>query len=37
VQEFGADASLMIRVQSQDGGDNAEQSVVQKVQANCGT
>jgi len=36
VQEFGVDGSLLIRVQSQDGGDNAEQSVVQKVQAELG-
>lgn len=36
VQEFGQDGSLLIRVQSQDGGDNAEQSVVQKVQAELG-
>jgi len=32
VQEFGTDGSLLIRVQSQGTGDNAEQSVVQMVQ-----
>jgi SecD/SecF fusion protein len=31
VQAFGAGNDLMIRVQAQDGGDNAEQSVVDKV------
>ena len=31
VQAFGPGSELMIRVQSQDGGDNAEQSVVEKV------
>ena len=33
VQAFGAGNDLMIRVQAQDGGDNAEQSVVDKVRA----
>lgn len=31
VQSFGQDGSLLIRVQAQDAGDNAEQSVVDKV------
>ncbi|MBL8578589.1 MAG: protein translocase subunit SecDF [Mesorhizobium sp.] len=36
VQEFGTEGSLLIRVQSQGTGDNAEQSVVQMVQAELG-
>ncbi|MEQ1942674.1 protein translocase subunit SecDF [Mesorhizobium sp. VNQ89] len=36
VQEFGSEGSLLIRVQSQGTGDNAEQSVVQMVQAELG-
>jgi SecD/SecF fusion protein len=32
VQSFGDDGSLMIKVPTQEGGDNAEQSVVNKVQ-----
>ncbi len=36
VQEFGMEGALLIRVQTQDSGDNAEQSVVQKVQAELG-
>ena len=31
VQEFGADSNLLIRVEGQKAGDNAEQSVVEKV------
>ncbi len=31
VQDFGTEGSLLIRVQTQEGGDNAEQSVIDKV------
>lgn len=36
VQEFGTEGSLLIRLQSQGTGDNAEQSVVQMVQGELG-
>lgn len=36
VQEIGSDGSLMIRVGAQDNGDNAEQSVVDKVRMEIG-
>jgi SecD/SecF fusion protein len=36
VQSFGDDGSLMIRVPTQEGGDNAEQSVVDKVKIELG-
>ncbi|MGE0499599.1 MAG: protein translocase subunit SecDF [Rhizobiaceae bacterium] len=33
VQQFGSDRDLLIRIESQEGGDNAEQSAVEKVRA----
>jgi SecD/SecF fusion protein len=33
VQEFGSDRDLLIRIEGQGGGDNAEQSVVEKVRS----
>lgn len=33
VQEFGAESDVLIRVESQDGGENAEQTVIAKVRA----
>ena len=36
VQQFGPDTDVLIRVQAQDGGENAQQSAVAKVQAELG-